>query len=203
MRTLPIRVRRAATADLEAILALEQVTDHAPHWASAAYRAILDEPVVEPSDATIQRCLFVAEAVAQTDSVAQMNEAAWTSERLLGFAVGLLHPASGDPVGVAAGPTDAASQTERVAELESVVVALDARRLGIGRTLCRAVLDWCRQQGATELVLEVRANSSDALALYASLGFVVAGRRPRYYRAPDDDALILRLGCTALDFFLR
>ena len=94
---------------------------------------------------------------------------------IAGFAVGQMNPA------------------ESVAELETVVVATSARRTGIGRALCTAVIDWSREQGATSILLEVRANSAAAIALYTKLGFIPAGRRARYYRDPDDDALILRL----------
>jgi ribosomal-protein-alanine N-acetyltransferase len=96
---------------------------------------------------------------------------------LAGFAVGLLHsPAS-----------------NRIAELESVAVSANSRRTGIGRALCRAVLDWSRAGGASEVILEVRANSAAAIALYSSLGFTLSARRPRYYRDPEDDALLLRM----------
>ena len=96
---------------------------------------------------------------------------------LAGFAVGLLHsPAS-----------------NRIAELESVAVSANARRAGIGRALCQAIFDWCCSQGASEVILEVRANSAAAVALYTSLGFTLSTRRPRYYRDPEDDALLLRL----------
>ncbi len=98
-------------------------------------------------------------------------------DSLAGFAVGVLHPAT----------------PERIAELESVVVSANARRAGIGRALCRAVLDWSRSNGATEPVLEVRAPSSAAVALYTGLGFTLAARRPRYYRDPEDDALLMRM----------
>jgi ribosomal-protein-alanine N-acetyltransferase len=100
---------------------------------------------------------------------------------LLGFAVGLMQSAPDPDIKVG------------TAELESVVVADSARRAGIGRALCEAVFDWCRAQGATEMVLEVRASSVAANALYARLGFVQTGRRPRYYSDPEDDALVLRL----------
>ena len=79
------------------------------------------------------------------------------------------------------------------AELESVAVSPVFRRAGIGRLLCIAVLDWSRQRGATAIALEVRAASTAAIALYTSLGFTAVGRRPRYYRDPEDDALLLRL----------
>jgi len=146
-------LRPARGSDLDAVLALERVTENAPHWPLAAYQTILDSQ--KP-----QRCLIVAESNAA----------------LGGFAVGLVHP---DP--------------ERVAELESVVVASSARRAGIGRALCGAVIDWCRVCGATEVILEVRAGSEAAIALYASLGFTQSGLRPRYYLDPDDDALLMRL----------
>ncbi len=95
-------------------------------------------------------------------------------------------------VGFAVGALPVASQ-DRTGELESVAVAITARRLGIGRRLCEAVIVWCRQQGAAAMTLEVRAHSAAAIALYASLGFVAAGRRPRYYRDPEDDAAIMTL----------
>jgi ribosomal-protein-alanine N-acetyltransferase len=123
------------------------------------------EAILDEQLAAGQRCLIVAE----------------TDATLAGFAVGLMHRM----------PTT--DREDRVAELESVVVASSARRAGIGRALCCAVLDWCRSNRATEVVLEVRAGSAGAIALYAGLGFTQAGRRPRYYRDPDEDALIMRL----------
>jgi len=167
----PVTLRRAVATDLDAILTLERATEHAPHWPLTTYSEILDAPVAKPS-AAIERCLFVAEHSAVVEKNA----------KLVGFAVAMLHPAP-----------HSMAEPQRIAELESVAVALDARRRGVGQGLCRAVIDWCRARGATEVVLEVRANSSDAIALYTRLGFTPAGRRPRYYLAPDDDALILRL----------
>ncbi len=164
-------LRPAIAADLDAILTLERATHLAPHWPLSAYAAILES-------AAPQRCLFVAE----------------TNEQIAGFAVGLLHPGAPsiprslrngwETVSETSGrnhihePTDASTH-ERIAELESVVVSASYRRAGIGRALCHAVLDWCYSKGATEVVLEVRASSSAAVALYAGLGFTLAARRPR------------------------
>jgi ribosomal-protein-alanine N-acetyltransferase len=100
-----------------------------------------------------------------------------TEGRLLGFAVGKVIGLNGEGVG----------------ELESVAVKAWARRGGVGKALCAAVADWCRGQGVTALELEVRAGSGGAIALYAGLGFVVAGRRVGYYRDPAEDALLMRL----------
>jgi ribosomal-protein-alanine N-acetyltransferase len=97
--------------------------------------------------------------------------------RLLGFAVGKV-------IGLA---------RETVAELESVAVEAAARRSGVGKVLCVAVADWCRDRGAAALELEVRAGSAGAIALYAGMGFVVAGQRVGYYHEPAEDALLMRL----------
>jgi ribosomal-protein-alanine N-acetyltransferase len=105
---------------------------------------------------------------------------AHTNESLAGFAVGLMHPL----------PLES---TDRSAELESVVVSANSRRAGIGRALCAAAIDWCSSQGATEVILEVRAASAGAIALYTALGFTQNGHRPRYYRNPDDDARMMSL----------
>jgi ribosomal-protein-alanine N-acetyltransferase len=82
---------------------------------------------------------------------------------------------------------------EIVAELESVAVKVEARRSGIGRWLCGAVIDWCRVEGAATMELEVRAGSGGAIGLYEALGFAGVGGRRGYYRDPADDALLMRL----------
>jgi ribosomal-protein-alanine N-acetyltransferase len=83
------------------------------------------------------------------------------------------------------------------AELESVVVREEMRRQGLGSALCRAVMDWARQEGAAAIGLEVRAGSGGALRLYGGMGFVAVGRRPHYYHDPDEDAIVMRCGLGA------
>lgn len=78
-----------------------------------------------------------------------------------------------------------------VAELENIAVQPDARCQGIGRMLCRQVIDWSRSRAAHALELEVRASSAAALALYRSLGFAEQGRRRSYYRDPTEDAVLM------------
>jgi ribosomal-protein-alanine N-acetyltransferase len=80
-----------------------------------------------------------------------------------------------------------------VGELESVAVDIRSRRCGVGRTLCEAVINWCKRMGAIAVELEVRAGSEGAIGLYRVLGFVPVGRRPEYYSAPLDDAVLMRL----------
>ena len=61
------------------------------------------------------------------------------------------------------------------AELISMWVAPDARGLGVGDTLIRAVGQWAAHQGATTLALSVRSANAHALTLYRRHGFVDAG----------------------------
>ena len=77
-------------------------------------------------------------------------------------------------------------------ELESVVVHAGLRRQGVGSSLCRAVMDWAREEGAGKMLLEVRAGSGGAVRLYGGLGFVATGRRPGYYHNPVEDAILMR-----------
>jgi [ribosomal protein S18]-alanine N-acetyltransferase len=80
------------------------------------------------------------------------------------------------------------------AEILNVAVAPTARRGGVGRALVRHALAHAAAAGAFSVFLEVRPSNAAALTLYRSHGFVEVGRRPRYYRAPVEDALVLRRG---------
>ncbi len=75
-------------------------------------------------------------------------------------------------------------------EIDLVAVAPECRRAGVGRTLLEALLAAERGDGVTEFRLELAAGNAAALGLYSAVGFVVVGRRARYY--PDgEDALLL------------
>ena len=50
-----------------------------------------------------------------------------------------------------------------------------------------------RAAGCRAVLLEVRASNDAARALYTRHGFTTAGRRRRYYTAPVEDALVMRL----------
>jgi ribosomal protein S18 acetylase RimI-like enzyme len=86
----------------------------------------------------------------------------------------------------------------RIAELLEIdLVGVDPphRRAGVARRLLVQLIDSEQRAGAREVRLELAASNAPARALYEALGFVVVGRRARYY--PDgDDALLLtrRLG---------
>ncbi len=80
------------------------------------------------------------------------------------------------------------------AELLTIAVAPEARRLGLGRKLFARFLYQAQLRGADRAFLEVKADNAPALALYESAGFSPAGRRRGYYQEPDGsrtDALVL------------
>jgi ribosomal-protein-alanine N-acetyltransferase len=78
------------------------------------------------------------------------------------------------------------------AEVANLAVAPALRRRGIGAVLLDDALAEAERRGARAVYLEVRQSNAAARALYRSRGFDEIGRRPRYYRAPVEDALVLR-----------
>ncbi len=78
------------------------------------------------------------------------------------------------------------------ASLDTLAVFPAARRQGVGGALLRAALGSLRAEGAEACFLEVRCSNMPAIALYKGLGFTEAGRRPGFYRAPAEDALVMR-----------
>ncbi|HEU4895671.1 MAG TPA: ribosomal protein S18-alanine N-acetyltransferase, partial [Acidimicrobiia bacterium] len=75
------------------------------------------------------------------------------------------------------------------AHVTNLLVSDSHRRQGLGRALMLALTEAAIASGARHLTLEVRTGNEAARALYARLGLVPVGIRPRYYG--DDDALIL------------
>ena len=75
--------------------------------------------------------------------------------------------------------------------LLNLAVHPERRGRGIARRLLTEALKLARQKGALIAWLEVRPSNAPARALYKSFGFKEAGRRPKYYRETDEDALIL------------
>jgi ribosomal protein S18 acetylase RimI-like enzyme len=66
--------------------------------------------------------------------------------------------------------------------LSAVHVAEQARRRGLARELCEALLAWGTRQGATRAYVQVLADNTAATRLYESMGFTVH-HRSRYIDA--------------------
>jgi len=76
-------------------------------------------------------------------------------------------------------------------EILNFAVRSDLRRCGTGASLLHAALEWGRSFRAETAILDVRESNLAALGFYERHGFQVMGRRPRYYTAPIEDALLL------------
>ena len=159
-----ISIRLAMVEDAADVLEIERACAEAPHWSEGVWAQVISRHTlygVLPSLHEPQRICFVAEY----------------AEVVVGFVVISILSAHG--LGNA------------VAEMESLAVREDARRRGVGRSLCLQAVLWARTMGAVSMQLEVRAESVAALALYRSLGFVEQGRRKGYYTEPKDDAVLM------------
>ncbi|MBQ8834824.1 MAG: ribosomal protein S18-alanine N-acetyltransferase [Oscillospiraceae bacterium] len=77
-------------------------------------------------------------------------------------------------------------------DMMNIAVHPDYRRQGLAERLVVELVAGLKAQGSRCLTLEVRASNTPAQKLYEKLGFCQIGRRPKYYRNPREDALILR-----------
>jgi [ribosomal protein S18]-alanine N-acetyltransferase len=75
------------------------------------------------------------------------------------------------------------------AEILSIAVAASHRGRGLSRNLLLTHLGHLAGRGVRIVFLEVEENNQPARRLYERAGFVVAGRRERYYRQPSGEQL--------------
>lgn len=83
------------------------------------------------------------------------------------------------------------------AEINTIVVARDARHCGVAKKLLSAVFDRLGDDGIGRLLLEVAEDNASAIALYRRCGFSEIGRRKKYYRRKSGrevDALVMERG---------
>jgi ribosomal-protein-alanine N-acetyltransferase len=78
-------------------------------------------------------------------------------------------------------------------ELESIAVRAEEQGRGIGKNIFWALVEELKAAGVGEVLLEVRASNEPALGFYRSLGWDEAGRRPRYYADPEEDAVLMSI----------
>ena len=69
----------------------------------------------------------------------------------------------------------------------NVAVLPEYRRQGIAKALIEKALENDMQF----LTLEVRESNTPAINLYKSLGFETVGKRPKFYREPEEDAVLM------------
>ncbi len=160
-----IVVRRARSADVEAVIELAKRIPTVAQWSGSDYESCC---AAGQQAQTQVKALFIACAPAPhaVESV---------PGTVVGFAAfsAIPHAGGGE------------------CELENMAVAETWRGQGIGARLLAAGLLWCRAQSGSSLSLEVRAGNLIALAFYERAGFQANGRRLDYYKQPDDDAVLM------------
>lgn len=76
------------------------------------------------------------------------------------------------------------------ASINTIAVKKESRRQGAAERLINEAVK--RLEGSCAfLTLEVRKSNTAAVSLYKKLGFEIVGERPRFYRDPDEDAILM------------
>lgn len=78
-------------------------------------------------------------------------------------------------------------------DIMTIATAPEFRGHGVGKTLISAMVARLKEHHLRWLTLEVRPSNTAAVGLYRALGFQEVGRRPRYYKKPTEDALLMTL----------
>ena len=84
-------------------------------------------------------------------------------------------------------------QLGQEAEILDLAIRRDHRRRGFASFLLQNFLDHISHSAVRAIFLEVRESNSAAIALYKKFGFQIMGRRPDYYRNPEESALLMNL----------
>jgi ribosomal-protein-alanine N-acetyltransferase len=79
------------------------------------------------------------------------------------------------------------------AHIASLATHTEFRRRGIAKQLLVEALDNACSEGARTAFLEVRASNEAARRMYQKFGFEEVGRRERYYKDNNEDAILMTL----------
>jgi [ribosomal protein S18]-alanine N-acetyltransferase len=79
------------------------------------------------------------------------------------------------------------------AHVATIATDPEYRRQGIGKRLLAHALHQLINDGARSSFLEVRESNLAAQEMYRKFGYEVMGRRRRYYRDNDEDAILMNL----------
>jgi len=79
------------------------------------------------------------------------------------------------------------------AHVATIATDPDFRRQGVAKSLLAHALRHLIDEGAQSSFLEVRESNIAAQEMYRKFGYEEAGRRRRYYRDNDEDAILMNL----------
>ena len=130
-----------------------------------------------------------AELVSIVSSAPEAAE--WTADNYeklsrSGESVSFVHETEGRITGFILG-----RRISEEAEVLNLAVRPEKRKKGIGGSLLHAALEELRREGVARIYLEVRESNGGAKSFYQRHGFVVTGVRPKYYREPDEAAVLM------------
>lgn len=80
------------------------------------------------------------------------------------------------------------------AHITLLAVHPDYQGRGLGQALLWGLMQAASDRALSRATLEVRESNQPAISLYSKFGFQLAGRRRRYYKDTNEDALILWRG---------
>jgi len=79
------------------------------------------------------------------------------------------------------------------AHIATIATHPDFRRQGVAKRLLAHALRNMIDEGARSSFLEVRESNTPAQEMYRKFGYVEMGRRRRYYKDNDEDAILMNL----------
>ena len=164
-------LREMAAGDLETIARLESELFGAEAWS----RDLLAAELKASRGPRADRRYVVVESDAADHAADRDGGVGLDGPRLLGYA-GLYH----------AGGLSSA-------DLLTIATVPSARGRGIASLMLSELISTARGMSCLDVLLEVRQSNEAAQRLYARHGFVPIGRRRRYYQAPPEDAVVMRL----------
>jgi [ribosomal protein S18]-alanine N-acetyltransferase len=82
-------------------------------------------------------------------------------------------------------------QVANEGEILNLAVRRQNRRRGEGHRLLSAILEQLHRRGVNKVFLEVRESNEAGIIFYEKMGFAKTGRRPGYYRAPEEAAVLM------------
>ena len=164
-------LREMTEEDLDTIARLEGELFGAEAWS----RGLLNVELEASRGPQADRRYVVVESEDADDAASPSAGAGLNGPRLLGYA-GLYH---------ASGLTSA--------DLLTIATIPVARGRGVASLMLTELVSTAQQAGCPDVLLEVRQSNEAAQRLYTGHGFVPIGRRRRYYQAPPEDAVVMRL----------
>jgi [ribosomal protein S18]-alanine N-acetyltransferase len=79
------------------------------------------------------------------------------------------------------------------AQVHNVAIHPKWRRQGYASMLFSHVMEYLKPRKVSQYLLEVREGNREAINLYRKYGFEVIGKRRKYYRETNEDALVMQL----------